>query len=325
MINLATLSSQFKAIGDPARLRILHLLSHEELAVGELVRILELPQSTISRQLKPLKDQGLVADRPVGSATYYQAAQEGGETNGRAALRDALLHLMRESPLPPTDQKRLDRVLALRKAEEEEGGQGFFDRIGLRWDAMREECFGPTFHLEAFLRLLPHTWTVADLGTGTGYLLPVLGRHFARAIGVDMNQPMLELARRRVEEAGLKNVDLREGRLEKLPLRDGEVDLAICLVMLHHLEDVPAALTEVARTLKSGGRLLVVELHSHANEAFRVAMADRHAGIETGQMQTWLKAAGFKGDDVWDLPEAPRPEHELAPIPRLYGVLATKG
>jgi ArsR family transcriptional regulator len=321
MMDLAALSSQFKAIGDASRLRILHLLAREELSVGELVRILEWPQSTVSRQLKPLREQGLVVDRPVGAATYYQAVLEADLGSGEAALRDALLRLLRETPLPPVDQARLDRVLALRESE---SGQAFFDRIGLRWDALREECFGPTFHLEAFMHLLPCAWTVADLGTGTGYLLPILGRHFARVIGVDMNQPMLELARRRVEEAGVANVELREGRLEALPLADGEVDLAVCLVMLHHLEDVPAALAEVARTLKPGGRVLIVELEPYDNERFRVAMADRRPGIEPGQMRDWLREMGFRAPEFWDLPEAPRPEHELSPIPRLYGMVATR-
>jgi ArsR family transcriptional regulator len=322
MMDLASLSSQFKAIGDPYRLRILQLLAREELSVGELVRILELPQSTVSRQLKPLKEQGLVADRPVGSATYYQVppAVEGVEPSDRSvAMRDVLMRLLRESPLAPGDQGRLDRVVALR-----EGGEEFFDRIGLRWDAMREECFGAAFHLEAFLGLLSRGWTVADLGTGTGYLLPPLGRHFVRAIGVDVNRPMLDLARRRVEEAGLANVELREGALERLPIADGEIDLAVCLLMLHHLEDVAAALREIARALKPGGKILIVELERHDNERFRVGMADRRPGIEPGQLRGWLAESGFADPEAWSYPPANRPDHELAPIPALYGMSARR-
>lgn len=323
MMDFVALSSHFKAIGDPVRLRILHLLAHQELSVGELVRIVDLPQSTVSRQLKPLREQGLIVDRPVGSATYYQAAPEAGEGNGEAALRNVLLRLLRETEPAGGDRERMERIVALRQNDED--GQEFFDRIGLRWDAMREECFGPTFHLEALLHLLPEEWTVADLGTGTGYLLPVLGRHFARTIGIDLNRQMLELARRRVNEAGARGVDLREGRLEDLPLADGEVDLAICMVMLHHLEDVPAALGEIWRALRSGGQLLIVELHAHENERFRLAMADRRAGIAPGQMQEWLRSAGFGSVQHWDMPPAAGVEHELAPIPRLYGMLARRG
>jgi ArsR family transcriptional regulator len=321
-MDLAAVSSQCKAIGDPQRLRILHLLAREELTVGELVRVLELPQSTVSRQLKPLKEQGLVTDRPVGAATYYHAALDAEPGADQGALRDALARLLGESPLSPADQERLGRVLALRRGEE--GQALFFDRIGLRWDALREDCFGPTFHLEAFLRLLPRQWTVADLGAGTGYLLPSLSRHFRRVVGVDVSRPMLDLAARLVAEAGLANVELRQGRLEALPLRDGEADLALCLVMMHHLEDVPAALREVRRVLRASGRLLIVEIHRHDNERFRAAMADRWLGVAPDQMRAWLVEAGFGELEFWDYPPRPRPEHELAPLPSLYGVVARK-
>lgn len=310
-------------MGDPVRLRILHLLVTEELGVGELVRILDLPQSTVSRHLKALKDEGLVSDRPVGSATFYRSSVEADLGDpGEATLRDTLASLLRATPLPPADRERLERVLALRTGEE---GAAFFDRIGLRWDALREECFGPTFHLEAFIRLLPAEWVVADLGTGTGYLLPVLARHFRRVIGVDSSQPMLDLAHRRATEEGLHNVELRAGMLEALPVADGEADLAVALLMLHHLSDVPAALAEIRRGLKPHGRLLLIEIHPHHNEAFRVAMADRRPGLDPDQLRTWLSEAGFGSPQAWDFPHRERPEHELAPLPRTYGMIVQAG
>lgn len=319
-MNIGNLSSLFRAVSDPVRLRLLQLLSAEELSVGELVRILDLPQSSVSRHLKALKEEGLVADRPEGPATYYRASIEADVGDGETHLRDALAGMLREGELSPADRDGLARVLALRTAT----GDQFFDRIGLRWDVLREECFGPTFHLEAFIGLLPADWTVADLGTGTGYLLPVLGRHFQRVVAVDNSRAMLDLAERRVTEAGVQNrVELKEGTLEQLPLSNGEVDLAVALLMLHHLPDVPAALVEVARVLKPDGQLLVVDLHEHTNETFRVRMADRRSGIAPAQLYTWLQAAGFQHSRHWDLPEVKRPEHELAPLPRLYAAVAT--
>lgn len=319
-MEVATLSNLFKAIGDPVRLRLLHLLCAEELTVGELVRILDLPQSTVSRHLKPLRERGLAADRPVGSATYYRAALEADSGNGDAALRDALVSLLRGAPLPPADRKRLDKVLAMR---ERESGD-FFDKLGLRWDALREDCFGPTFHLEAMLHLLPRDWTVADLGTGTGYLLPTLGAHFRKVIGIDMSQPMLALARNRLGEAGVEGVELRHGALEALPLQDGEADLALALLMLHHLPEIESALREIRRTLKPGGRLLIVELHPYENERFRTAMGDRRAGVPAEKLEAWIKAAGFEAPERWEHPIQQRPEHELAPLPGIYGMCAAK-
>lgn len=319
-MEIASLSSFFNALGDPVRLRLLHLLCAEELTVGELVRILELPQSTVSRHLKTLHERRLIADRPVGAATYYRAAIEADSKNGDTPVRDSLVAVLRAARLPPADRKRLDKVLALR---ERESGD-FFDKLGLRWDALREDCFGPTFHLEAFLHLLPRDWTVADLGTGTGYLLPVLGGHFRRVIGVDMSQPMLELARHRLAEAGVQNVALRRGTLEALPIGDGDVDLAVALLMLHHLPVIETALRDIRRILKPGGRLLIAELHPYENERFRTAMGDRRAGVAPEELRRWLAGAGFGDLECWDYPRLERPEHELAPLPGIYGILCVK-
>ncbi|MCL5270068.1 MAG: metalloregulator ArsR/SmtB family transcription factor [bacterium] len=311
------LSNIFKTLGDPARLRLLQLLATAELTVGELVRVLELPQSTVSRHLKTLKEGALVADRPVGAATYYRAVLDSAAGNGGATVREAVGRLVAEEGLAPADRARLDRVLALR----EKDAGAFFDKIGLRWDALREDCFGPAFHLEAFLHLLPREWTVADLGTGTGYLLPPLARHFRRVIGVDMSGPMLDLARQRLRGEGLRNVELRQGMLEQLPLAAGETDLAVAILMLHHLADIGAALRDVHRILKSGGRLLIVEIHPYDNERFRLAMADRRGGIEAAVLKTLLQQAGFVIVESWEYPNQDRPEHELAPLPGIYGCI----
>src|SRR5688572_14088626 len=111
-MKLLDLTSLFKSMAEPVRLRLLHLLCRAELNVNELVTILKLPQSTVSRHLKVLKEQGLVADRPEGVTTFYKANLEG-DANGQSQLRDALNTLLTDSPLPPSDQHRLDRALAL--------------------------------------------------------------------------------------------------------------------------------------------------------------------------------------------------------------------
>jgi ArsR family transcriptional regulator len=320
ILDTATLSSLFKSIGDPVRLRVLHLLSVEELSVGELVRVLGLPQSSVSRHLKVLREQGLVADRPVGAATYYRATLAADVGNGDTALRDTLAGMMTAARLAPADRDALERVAALREMED----ATFFDRIGIHWDALREECFGETFHLEALIHLLPAHLTVADLGTGTGYMLPALGRHFAKVIGVDNSAPMIDLARRRAEDSGAANIELRRGSLEELPLRDGEIDIALLILMLHHLGDVEAALREVRRALAPGGRTLIVEIHPHDNEPFRVRMADRRSGVAPAQLEEWLRAAGFDGLRAGDFSPPPRPDQPSPPVPRLYCMVAER-
>jgi ArsR family transcriptional regulator len=115
---------------------------------------------------------------------------------------------------------------------------------------------------------------------------------------------------------------LREGNLERLPIDDNSVDLFVSILMLHHLPDVPAALREVARAGRPGGKLLVVDFHEHQNETFRVRMADRRAGISTDTLKGWMTESGLAVRDLTDLPTISRPEHELAPLPRLYVAVA---
>lgn len=321
MSELSSLSSLLRTLGDPVRLRLLQLLAAEELSVGELVRVLELPQSTISRHLKALKEEGLAADRPVATSAYYRATLEADLGNGDAPLRDGLLTVLRGAPLAPGDRERMERVLALRESTD---GDAFFDRIGARWDALRADCFGATFHLEALLHLLPATWRVADLGAGTGYLLPPLARHFAHVIGVDSSAEMIALAQKHASDQNLTNIELRHGRLEQLPLADGEIDLALAILMLHHLSEVEAAIAEIHRVLKPGGRVLIVELHPHQNERFRAAMADRHRGTAPQRLAQLITQAGFAATSSWNLPHPNRPDHELAPLPGTYTLTATK-
>lgn len=318
----------FRAVADPVRLRVLHLLHAEELSVGELVRILELPQSSVSRHLKALRGEGLITDRPAGPAAYYRATLNADLANGQGRLRQTLAEMLPATQLPAADRARLDHVLALRSSEK---GQ-FFNQIGLQWDALRESCFGASFHLEAFLTLLPREWTVADLGTGTGYLLPHLARHFQRVIAVDSSAPMLELARKRVcsvtkqEHDGYQNscVEFHESRLESLPLSPGEIDLVLVVLMLHHLESLDEALAELSRVTRAGGQVLVVDFYPHDNSNFQIRMADERPGIDPVELTIMLEQTGFADVRRHALGQPEILNHELAPLPRLYAITARR-
>ncbi len=320
MIKPLAISAFFKALADPTRLRILHVLNCEELTVSELVRLFDMPQSSMSRHLKVLREAGLVTDRSVGPATYYRAMLDADPEAPDAPLRRDLQTLLDVDQLALGLRQSLERIIALRAGENE----SFFDRMAAHWDALREDCFGSSFHLESLLHLLPAQWTVADLGTGTGYILPALAHHFQKVVAVDSSRGMLELARRRVEDHKLANVDLREGDLVELPLETGEADLALLILILHHLADIRPAVLEVGRILAADGQVLVLEYYPYENEVFRRQMADRRAGIAPEVLRAWFAEAGFEHFELWDVPTPPRPDHDLAPLPRLYCLVARK-
>ena len=212
--------------------------------------MLQLPQSTVSRHLKTLSDTGWVSSRRDGTSRYYTLALD---DRGPATRR--LWSLLREqvgsTPGADQDAHRLRGVLAQRQTKSQE----FFASVAGQWDRLRQDLFGPASYLHALPGLLDPTWTIGDLGCGTGQVAASLAPFVARVIAVDRSEDMLQAARHRLRD--LANVDVRRGELEALPIQDGELDAATLLLVLHHLPDPGEALREAARVLKPGGRLLI--------------------------------------------------------------------
>lgn len=323
----------FKAMADTTRQRVLQVLSLHELSVSELVDVLGLPQSTVSRHLKVLRDAGLLTDRRVGATVLYAArptagasggelvacTENGGGNGGRIlGLRDHLLDWAGHEPLDERTRERLERTIQRRRATSED----FFERIGTRWDQLRLEAFGEAFHLEALTALLPAEWTVADIGTGTGYLLPILSARFTKVIAVEPAGAMLDAARERAEMRTAGNVAFREGSLDALPLEPGEADLAIASLVLHHVPRPVEALRELRRAVRGGGRLLIIEQREHGNHAFHERMGDHWRGFAPDQLEAWAREAGFSDARVLPLAYAKPQGRQTGEVPALYALVA---
>lgn len=288
---LSDSSETLRALAEPTRQRILQVLTHEELNVSELVEILGLPQSTISRHLRVLREAELIRDRRHGTSTLYSAVTPPDHTDiADDDVRGFMVRWLATQPLADGMDERLRRVLATR------GGNatGFFNRLGKRWDDLRNEAFGERFALEAFMPLLPQSWTVADIGSGTGYLLPILSAHFANVIAVDPAESMLDCGRQRVTDCGATNVEFHRGELGKLPIATGSIDLAVALLVLHHVKQPQPALAEMRRALRRGGRLLLVEQEAHEDQGFYERMKDLWWGFSPGDFCKLLTETGFR-------------------------------
>ena len=273
-----------ETLADPTRLRLLRLLERHELGVAALCDVLQLPQSTVSRHLKVLADQGWVGSRSRGTTRLYRMKGE----PSPAARRLWLLSRDQTDGWPTArqDQLRLGRRLARASPAE-----AFFAGAAGRWDRLREEAYGRAFTRTALLGLLPREWVVADLGCGTGHAAAALSPHVARVVGVDQSPAMLKAARKRT--AGLGNVDLRPGRLEALPLDDASCDGALLLLALTYVADPAAALAEMARILRPGGRAVVVDLLRHDRDDFRRRMGQQGFGFEPDELKAMMEAAGL--------------------------------
>ena len=291
------LFGQMTALADPTRSRLLLALERNELTVNELRAIMQLPQSTISRHLKMLSAEGWVEARAEGTSRHYRIA-----TDSLDQATRRLWHLVREevvhSSAAEHDARRTQSVLAERSTR----SQQFFSTSAGQWDRMRLELFGRRADT-ALLGLLDESWKVADLGSGTGAIAQSIAPFVSQVIAVDESNAMLSAARKRLN--GIENVDIRNGRLESLPLADGEVDVALLFLVLHYAPDPARVIKEAVRVLKPGGRLLVLDMMPHDRQDLRQTMGHLWQGFDNATLTGWMQSAGLDGIRYNPLPPDP--------------------
>ena len=262
----------FRLLGDEGRLRILRLLRRERLNVSELTSILGAAQPGVSRNLRLLREAGLVEEERERGWTYFHLrTPEGTEGGLWEAMAERLLKLNGRA-----DDARLREVLRQRKEE-----------------VSHERGVVPGKSWAAWARALGHLLPplrVADLGCGEGQLTAEIARWASRVIAVDVSEAVLERARAR----NLSNVVWKRGEIEDLPIQDESVDLAILSQALHHAEDVVKAMDEASRIVVRGGSVLVLDLRTHDQEWVR-RLGDRWMGFEEGTLRTLLIGAGLRG------------------------------
>ncbi len=297
-----SLQKILKTLADPTRVRILLLLAREELAVQELMDVLGMAQSRVSRHLGILRESGLLRDRREGTYVFYRFVAP---TTG--AWQDAWALTQRElagDALVARDSAALLRVLEARASR----ARSFFDAVGPEWEALRKVFNDDALRARAVAHLAPAEWIVADIGTGTGILAAELARLGMRVIAVDHSARMLEAARSKLGDEGFTlgdvgsadaddisgRIELRAGEASALPIADVEVDAALAHMVLHYLPGPLEALREMARIVRPGGAIVVVDFVRHEAEWMRDELGVLWLGFPPEEVAGWLREVGLE-------------------------------
>lgn len=238
--------SALRAAGEPTRLRLLALLARAELTVGELCEIVDQSQPRVSRHLKLLCDAGLLDRFREQHWVYYRAPASG---PGRAIVQQLLALVHENDDVLRRDLKRMDRVI-------QERARRAADQLQLQSGTSRSSALDAIVLSEIGNEPIG---VLLDVATGSGHLLELLGAKATRAVGIDISSDALRLARTKVHGAGLSHCELQRGDMYDLPFAGPLFDTVTVDHVLAGAQRPVAALTEIARTLKSGARVVVIE------------------------------------------------------------------
>jgi ubiquinone/menaquinone biosynthesis C-methylase UbiE/DNA-binding transcriptional ArsR family regulator len=280
-------SALMRLLGDEARLRMLRVLSKDALNVTELTAVMGLAQSGVSRHLGLLKDARLVTEERTGTFTWYRLTPElaGGE-GAFAALWPWLSETFEQTtPATKADDSRLEEIRRMRRENfDQHGGGDERSQLvpGRSWVAWSR----------ALGMLLPAV-DVADLGCGEGYLTLEAAQWARRVYAIDRSPDVLARAKAMAARRRVANITWKRGELEKVPLKDGSIDVAIASQALHHAADPARALAEAFRILKPGGRVLLLDLREHDETWVQDKLGDQWLGFTPGRLESLLNDAGF--------------------------------
>jgi len=268
-----------KSAAEPTRLRLLFLLSQAEYTVGELATVLNQSQPRISRHLRLLTEAGFLDRFREQQCVYYRAP-----TSARYLewQRQLLAMADPDAQLLKRDRERAAQVVGDR-------ARIAARQLGAVAAAASGAIAGSTDLPKAADAAELSSLLLEELGpVPVGLMLEILGPRARRAVGVDLSAPALRLARTRVHGAGLSHCEFRRGDMYSLPYDDASFDTVSIDRVLATADRPAATIAEAARTLRPGGRLIVIEDFDQ--------IGARAADNPLSQLRRWFAAAGMNAD-----------------------------
>ena len=291
-LSLEQMVDGLKAAAEPSRLRILKLLSGNDLTVSDLTTILGQSQPRVSRHLKLLMESGLVHRWQEGSWALFRVKSSG----AFAAIVDTLIAATdADDETLARDAERLEEV----KRERRERASNYFSSNAASWDEIRSLHVEDAIverHLLALAGPGPFN-SFLDIGTGTGRMLEVFAPHCRSAVGIDSNREMLNIARSNLDAAGIGHAEVRLGDGYNLALGRDRFDLIIIHQVLHYLDDPFAAINEARRALAPSGKLLIVDFAPHDHEFLRDQHQHQRLGFDNETVARWFDTLDLEAGD----------------------------
>ena len=281
MDSLARAAELLKLMGDPTRVRLLALLSRDELTVAELTEATQLAQSRVSTHLGKLREAGLVQDRRAGTSSYYRMSRNGMPAGARELW--ALLEKTRRDPLLAEDRRRLRDAARGR-------GRSWADSVA----GSMERHYSPGRTWEAALRGLlglARLGAVLDVASGDCALAELVAPRARSVTCLDVSDTVLAAGRRRL--AHLPHVSFRRGDMHALPFADGSFDHVMLLSCLCYADDPARVASEAARVLRPGGSVAVVTLNRHAHRDVVERFDHIQAGFPPDELRGLFESAGL--------------------------------
>jgi ArsR family transcriptional regulator len=297
-----------KALADPTRLRIMRLLAHMELAVGELAQVLGQSQPRVSRHVRILCDAALAERRKEGSWVFLRSAIGEDRAPPLAAAAARLLATAERDDAAFAarcleDRRHLAAIRAARKAT----AAAYFARHAEEWDTLRV-LHSPDEPVEAALAEALGAGSLGallDVGTGTGRMAELFAPRSRRVTAFDKSPEMLRMARARLQRLPAEQVELVQGDFAQLPFADRSFDTVLFHQVLHYAQEPEAVLAEASRVARPGGRVAIVDFAAHDREELRERHAHARLGFSDEQMLALLSEAGFAASPAVALPGRP--------------------
>ncbi|BAI97751.1 ArsR family transcriptional regulator [Sphingobium sp. TA15] len=289
----------FRALGDPTRLRIIHLLRAMELAVGEIAQVVGQSQPRVSRHVRILAEADLVERRKEGNWVFLRLSKKA-EIAPFLTLFDQLVPSEGELLWQKADLARLAAV----RADRAQAAESYFAEHAEEWDAIRS-LHVPEGDVEAAMTALLGAEPIGhllDIGTGTGRMIELFGPSADQVTALDRSPDMLRLARAKLPEDAGDKYALVLGDFGALPLEPGSADTVVLHQVLHYAQAPEAVIEEAARVTAAGGRVLIADFAAHEREELR--LRDQHArlGFSDDQIESWFADAGLELERVEVLP-----------------------